>query len=149
MIWIPFLTAGRDSPVLALPGAALTETKSKSQAKTWREKWKGQIPFLGIMQQSLFLLKPWWSYLFTLTLREDYFFFNCVQRAGCEVKEIMARSVALHPHAPVLTVSYFIRSAVFYVKVLAAPLTWSERSLISTTVARFKPLCKQVLLRRI
>lgn len=39
---------GGDSPILALPGAALTKMKSKSQAKTWKEKWKGQIPFSGM-----------------------------------------------------------------------------------------------------
>lgn len=50
-------------------------------------------------------------------------FFNYVQRADCEVKEIMAKSVALHPHAPILTVSCFVRSAVLYVKMLGGPLT--------------------------
>lgn len=32
----------------------------------------------------------------------------------------MTKSVALHPHAPILTVSYFVRSAVLYVKMLGA-----------------------------
>ena len=45
MFQIPFLAAGRYSPVLDLSGAEMTKVMSKS---TWRENGKGQIPFWGI-----------------------------------------------------------------------------------------------------
>lgn len=81
----------------------------------------------------------------TFTLREDYLFFKIMcKEQTVQGKKIMVASVALHPGASILALSYFKRSAILYVKVLAAPSIWSERSLTSTPVTRFKPLCKQV-----